>query len=146
MVPFFLLLTRATHSLQLPHRPSHTSGFPSMRRVSCGSWKGCPVAAEIPWVKLLSYCYSKYVSSLAFLERGFLRDKIENRHTQNALFFNTSHRPGLQIPHHPSLLFPCPRTHLGVYKSPSNRNSCSWGIRSGSDGFISSGGGANCSS
>ena len=99
VVPFFLLLTSAIHSLQLPQRPSHTSGFPSMRLVSWGSWKGLPVAALIPWVKLLSY--------------------------QKAEFLSTSHRPGLQIPHQPSRLLPCPRTHLGVYKSPSNLSSCS---------------------
>lgn len=118
MVPFFLLLTRAIQSLQLLHSPSQTSGFPSMRLVSKGSLNALPVAALMPCVKLLSY--------------------------QKALFFNTSHRPGLQMPHHPSRLLPWPRTQRGVYKSPSKRNTCSCGIRSGSDGFISDSGGESC--
>ncbi len=88
MVPFFLLLTSAIHSLQLPQRPSQTSGLPSIRRVSWGSWNGLPVAALMPWVNDLSY--------------------------QKAEFFSTSHRPGLQMPHQPSRLLPWPRTQRGV--------------------------------
>lgn len=73
VVPFFLLLTSATHSLQLLHSPSQTSGLPSMRRVSSGSRNALPVAALMPCVKLLSY--------------------------QKAEFLRTSQRPGLHIPH-----------------------------------------------
>jgi hypothetical protein len=120
VVPFFLLLTSAIHSPQLPQRPSQTSRLPSVRRVSCGPWNAAPVAALTPCVNDLSY--------------------------QNALFFSTSHRPGLHSPHHPSRLLPCPRTHRGVYKSPTKRRSCSCGMRSGSEGFISDSGGFKASS
>jgi hypothetical protein len=116
VVPFFLLLTSGIHSPQLPHNPSQISALPSIRLVSLGGSNARPVAALTPCVKLLSY--------------------------QNAEFFSTSHRPGLQIPHHPSRLLPCPRTHFGVYKSLSKRNSCSWGIKSVSSGFMSLAGGA----
>lgn len=120
VVPFFLLLTSAIHSPQLPQSPSQTSRLPSVRRVSCGPWNAAPVAALTPCVKDLSY--------------------------QNALFFRTSHRPGLQSPHQPSRLLPWPRTQRGVYKSPTNLRSCSCGTRSGSEGFISDSGGFEASS
>ena len=118
VVPFFLLLTSATHSPQLLQSPSQTSELPSILLVFSGASNAWPVAALMPCVKLLSY--------------------------QKAEFLSTSHRPGLQMPHHPSRLLPCPRTHFGVYRSLSNRNSCSWGTKSGSLGFMSSGGGDTC--
>ena len=88
VVPFFLLLISAIHSPQLLHKPSQTPGCPSIRLVSVGPSKAIPVAALIPWVKLLSYQYPE--------------------------FFRTSHLPGLQIPHQPSRLLPWPRTKRGV--------------------------------